>query len=156
VDGWWSQSVTTGYERIRGMRARGQRMDGSWEANKSKTYSVPVGELFDAWSDSKQRRRWLKESGVEVRTATASRSMRLGFPDGTIVAVGFMPKGELKSSVAIQHTKLTNKESAERMKRFWDESLSALAEVLSARAAESRGAKRATAKPRATKGATKK
>ncbi len=29
VDGWWAQSVTVGYERIKGRRARGQRLDGS-------------------------------------------------------------------------------------------------------------------------------
>jgi uncharacterized protein YndB with AHSA1/START domain len=130
VDGWWSQSVTTGYERIRGMRARGQRMDGSWEVSKSQTYAVPVAELFEAWSDAKLRRRWLNEAGVKLRTAQAPRSLRLGFPDGTIVAVGFTPKGDLKSSVAVQHTKLKDKQSAERMKRFWAERLSALAEVL--------------------------
>jgi hypothetical protein len=28
VDGWWSQTVTVGYERIKGLRARGQRRDG--------------------------------------------------------------------------------------------------------------------------------
>src|SRR5688572_27426348 len=42
VPGWWAQSVTVGYERIRGLRARGQRRSGSWEASKSKTLSVPV------------------------------------------------------------------------------------------------------------------
>ena len=29
VDGWWSQTVTVGYERIKGLRARGQRRDGT-------------------------------------------------------------------------------------------------------------------------------
>ena len=29
VDGWWSQTVTVGYERIKGRRAKGQRLDGS-------------------------------------------------------------------------------------------------------------------------------
>ncbi|MFP5245818.1 MAG: hypothetical protein ACLGH0_03915, partial [Thermoanaerobaculia bacterium] len=36
---WWSQTVTVGYERIRGLRAVGQRMSGAWEANKSKTFA---------------------------------------------------------------------------------------------------------------------
>jgi hypothetical protein len=27
IDGWWSQTVTVGYERINGLRARGQRRD---------------------------------------------------------------------------------------------------------------------------------
>jgi uncharacterized protein YndB with AHSA1/START domain len=130
VDGWWSQCVTTGYERIAGLRGRGQRMDGSWEANKSKTCAVSVDELFEAWSDAKFRQRWLKDPSAKVRTATAPRSMRLQFPDGTIVAVGFWAKGEGKSSVSVQHTKLPDKESCERMKRYWKERLDALAELL--------------------------
>src|SRR5574338_1005744 len=34
---WWSQTVTVGYERIKGLRVRGQRLDGSFEASKSRT-----------------------------------------------------------------------------------------------------------------------
>jgi hypothetical protein len=29
VDEWWSQTVTVGYERIKGLRARAQRRDGT-------------------------------------------------------------------------------------------------------------------------------
>jgi hypothetical protein len=34
IPGWWAQTVTVGYERIKGLRAVGQRRDGSFEANK--------------------------------------------------------------------------------------------------------------------------
>ena len=132
VDGWWAQCVTTGYERITGLRARNQRMDGSWEANKSKTYALPIGELYEAWSDAKFRRRWLDDQTVKVRTANAPKSMRLQFPDGTIAAIGFWQKGEKRSSVSVQHTKLTDQESVERMKGYWKERLDALAELLQA------------------------
>jgi hypothetical protein len=67
---------------------------------------------------------------VKVRTATSPKSMRLGFPDGTIVAVGFMPKGDAKSAVAIQHTKLPDKETASRFKKYWGEKFDELALVL--------------------------
>ena len=53
IDGWWAQTVTVGYERLKGIRARGQRLDGTYEANKSRTYSVPVSTLFDAWADER-------------------------------------------------------------------------------------------------------
>src|SRR5687767_10343667 len=46
VPGWWTQTVTVGYERIKGLRARGQRRDGSYEASKSRTFDVPVEKLF--------------------------------------------------------------------------------------------------------------
>src|SRR5881397_3832648 len=31
IDGWWAQSVTVGYERIKGLRAIGQRRSGAFE-----------------------------------------------------------------------------------------------------------------------------
>ena len=133
IDGWWSQSVTVGYERNKGLRARGQRRDGSYEVNKSRTFDVPVDTLFQAWADTKVRRRWLDGEGVKVRTATAPKSMRLGWSDGTIIAVGFLPKGKSKSAVAVQHTKLPNKDTADRLKTYWAEQLATLGEVLSDR-----------------------
>jgi hypothetical protein len=51
VADWWTQTVTVGYERIKGLRAKGQRRDGTYEASKSRTFNVPVDTLFDAWAD---------------------------------------------------------------------------------------------------------
>ncbi len=69
---------------------------------------------------------------MKVRTATAPKSMRLGWTDGSIIAVGFMPKGKSKSAVAVQHTKLPNKETADELKQYWSERLDALGDVLAA------------------------
>jgi hypothetical protein len=133
IDGWWSQMVTVGYERIKGLRARGQRRDGTYEASKSRTFNVPVTTLFEAWMDAATRKRWLNGASVKVRTATAQKSMRLGWDDGTIVAVWFMAKGKSKSSVALAHTKLPDRETANRRKDFWSERLDALRDVLARR-----------------------
>ena len=46
VPGWWAQTVTVGYERIKGLRAVGQRRDGTFEANKSRTFAVPLARLY--------------------------------------------------------------------------------------------------------------
>jgi hypothetical protein len=115
---WWAQSVAVGYERIKGLRARGQRRSGEWEATKSRTFAVSVARLFAAFRKS------LPE-GVRIRTAKEPKTMRLTWPDGTIIAVGFTDKGA-KSAVAIQHAGLKSKEDAERMKRFWTARLTAL------------------------------
>jgi uncharacterized protein YndB with AHSA1/START domain len=130
---WWTQSVAVGYERIKGLRARGQRRDGSYEASKSRTFDVPVATLFGAFADAAMRRRWLNGASVRVRTATKPKSLRLGWDDGSIVAVGFTPKGKSKSAVAVQHTRLPDRETAERLKKFWLERFDALGEVLAER-----------------------
>lgn len=132
VGPWWTQSVAVGYERIKGLRARGQRRDGSYEASKSRTFNVPVRKLYDAWANAATRRKFLDGAAVRVRTATSPKSMRLAWSDGSIVAVGFYPKGDGKSSVAVQHPKLASRAVAEEMKKYWSERLDSLAEILKA------------------------
>ena len=130
VGDWWTQTVTVGYERIKGLRARGQRRDGSYEATKSRTFDVPITTLYEAFADKSVRDRWLDGTEVKVRTATAPKSIRFGLADGAIVAVGFIPKGKTKSSVAVTQAKLPDRETAERLKSYWTDRLQALGEVL--------------------------
>jgi hypothetical protein len=75
VAGWWSQSITVGYERARGLRAPGQRPDG-WSITASKTVAVPVERLFEVFEDEGLRERWLAGAELRPRTATAPRSAR--------------------------------------------------------------------------------
>jgi hypothetical protein len=56
--------------------------------------------------------------------------MRLDWSEGGIIAVGFMAKGKTKSSVALAHTKLADRESAERLKKYWTDRLGMLGKVL--------------------------
>ncbi|HJQ12477.1 MAG TPA: hypothetical protein VJ840_15705 [Gemmatimonadaceae bacterium] len=133
VGDWWTQTVTVGYERIKGLRAKGQRRDGTYEASKSRTFDVPVKMLFEAFADEATRRRWLDGAGVKIRTATEPKSMRLDWPDKSIIAVGFTPKGNAKSSVAIQHTRLPDRETANHLKEYWSDRLDALGDVLGVR-----------------------
>jgi hypothetical protein len=130
VGSWWTQTVTVGYERIKGLRARGQQRNGTHQMTKSRTYEVPVTTLFDAWSNARTRRRWLSEDGVRIRMSRAPKSMRLDWPDNGIVAVGFIAKGSGKSSVAIEHTKLPDRESAVRLKAEWGRRFDRLGEIL--------------------------
>ncbi len=130
VPGWWAQTVAVGYERIKGLRAVGQRRDGSFEANKSKTFPVPLGRLYSAFHSARVRARWLPGVDLAVRTATRGRSIRMTWPDRTSVVVGFEAKGPRKSLVAIQHGKLPDKAASARMKEYWADRLGALKEML--------------------------
>ncbi len=130
VSGWWAQTVTVGYERIKGLREIGQRRGGSYEANKSRTYPVPVSRLYRACRNARERVRWLPDVELEVRKATPDKSMRVTFGDGTAVELYFWSKGESKSQVQLQHRKLASKAAAEKAKAFWGERLTALGRVL--------------------------
>src|SRR5438093_2268378 len=115
---WWSQMVTVGYERIRGLRDKGQRRGGGYEAHKSKTFAVPVKKLFAAFA----------KMDFDVRSATPNKRMRLAWDDGTTVEAMFTSKGVQKSAVEVTHQKLPDKSAAEKMKAWWGERLNALAE----------------------------
>ncbi len=130
IPGWWAQTVTVGYERIKGLRAIGQRRDGAYEATKSKTFAVPLARLYRAFSDPRTRAGWLPGVELTVRTATRDRSMRIAWPDRTSVAVGFASRGPAKSQVQVQHGKLPDRASATRVKEFWAERLSVLGKML--------------------------
>jgi hypothetical protein len=130
VPSWWTQTVTVGYERIKGLRARGQRRDGTFEAGKSRTFNVPVQTLYDAWADARTRKRWLDGAEIKIRTATSPKSLRITWSDGNIIAVGFYPKGPDKSSVAVQHPKLPDRATADSLKKYWSERLDDLGRVL--------------------------
>ena len=129
---WWTQMVTVGYERIKGLRARGQQRNGTYTVNRSRTFGVNVETLYEAWADGRRRKRWLDETGVKVRTATAPKSLRLQMPDGAIVAIGFSSKGKDKSSVALEQARLPDRDTAEALKQTWSDRLDALGEALKA------------------------
>lgn len=130
VDGWWAQTVTVGYERIKGLRAIGQRRDGSFEATKSRTFAAPLTRVYRAFADRASRERWLPDVELVIRTATRGKSMRITWPDRSSVAVGFARRGGGKSQVAVQHEKLPDRATATRVKQFWAERLEALGQVL--------------------------
>jgi uncharacterized protein YndB with AHSA1/START domain len=130
IPGWWAQTVTVGYERIKGLRAVGQRRDGSFEANKSKTLAVPLSRLYDAFSNPGLRARWLPGIDLAIRTATRDKSIRATWPDRSSVEIFFAGKGPGKSQVALQHGKLPDRASAQRMKQYWTERLDALEQAL--------------------------
>jgi hypothetical protein len=129
VSGWWAQTVTVGYERIKGLRAIGQRRDGRFEATKSKVFGVPLGGLYRAFTDARTRAKWLPGVALTIRTRTREKYMRITWPDQTSVQVGFSGKGVAKSQVQIQHEKLPDRAAATRMKKYWAERLTALGAV---------------------------
>ena len=128
IDGWWSQSVTVGYERARGMRAPNQRPEG-FEVSVSKTVDLPAMEAWRAFVESKRRASWL-DLGLRVRTGTRTmgRSARFDVPsDGTRVNVLFDPKGDDRAVVTVTHMKLADAADVAAHRADWKERLGRLA-----------------------------
>jgi hypothetical protein len=127
---WWSQMVTVGYERIRGLRVKGQRRGGTYEASKSRTFAVPVETLFAAFANPRTRRRWLPVN-VSVRTSAPHKRMRLNWDDNLWAVLGFVSKGAGKSVVAVQHERLPDQATADALKAAWTGYFDRLGQLLS-------------------------
>ena len=126
---WWTQMVTVGYERIRGLRERGQRRSGDYRTSKSKTLPASLSRVYRAFSQPRMREHWLPGVGLTIRRATPNKYLRITWEDGSSVNAGFTSKARSKAQVALEHGKLASREAADRMKRYWSERLDAL-EVL--------------------------
>jgi hypothetical protein len=132
VPGWWTQSVTVGYERARGLRATHQRPDG-YNVSVSRTFPVDVDTLFRAFAEPARRARWLEPGTLEVRTTQPGRSARFDFRDGTTrVQAYYTAKGPAKASVQLQHERLADAAAVEETRRFWKDRLRRLADALPA------------------------
>lgn len=124
--GWWSQMIANGYEQVRGLRVKHQMSDG-FKINKSATIAAPVAKVYALWADPKARSGWLNASNLVIRKATPNKSLRITWADGkTHVEALFHRKAPSKCMVVVQHSKLANAKTAERMKAYWGGKLSRL------------------------------
>lgn len=120
VDGWWAQGVTVGYERIKGLRVKGQVAGGVFAGSASKTFPVEIEQLSAAWTDEVERDQWLAPGTLKLRTAQEGRSARFDLMDGSgILALWFTDKGEGKSSLQVQNEKLPSPEAATAFRDTW-------------------------------------
>jgi hypothetical protein len=130
VGPWWRQMVTASYEQARGMRDVHQKPAG-YEISVSRTVNVPISMLYHAFANDKARKAWLAEDGFAVRKATANKLMRATWNDvKTSLEISFLSKGEDKSQVVVQHSKLPNAKAASTMKTYWSKALDRLRDSL--------------------------
>lgn len=130
VPGWWAQTVAVGYERGSGMREKYQNSDG-FSVTVSKTFHVGVKRLFEEFTDTHKRARWLESGTLRIRTSQPGKSARFDFRDGgSRVHVYFLTKGRTKATVHVQHERLADREAVEETRAFWKERLARIAEKL--------------------------
>ncbi|MFN2532097.1 MAG: DUF4287 domain-containing protein [Pyrinomonadaceae bacterium] len=130
VGPWWQQMITVNYEQWSGKRQAHERPEG-FQISVSRSINVPVGNLYKSFANPSTRTRWLSENGLAVRTARPNESMRVTWADGeTSLEINFYSKGEGKSQVVVQHSKLPNASRAAKMKTYWANALDRLREQL--------------------------
>ncbi len=130
VGPWWQQMVTVTYEQARGLREKHEK-PGGYQISVSRTVNVPLANLYKAVANEKSRSSWLPEGGLVLRKATANKSMRVTWKDGkTSLEINFYPKGDSKSQIVVQHSKLPDAKAAAKMKTYWGKALDGLREAV--------------------------
>ncbi|HJU52484.1 MAG TPA: hypothetical protein VJ815_09145 [Acidimicrobiia bacterium] len=125
VDGWWSQSVTLGYERIKGLRLKYQGLDGTFTANKSKTIRADAAMLRKMLVSDKDRGDLFPGFETELRSRKDVNTLRIGIGGG-VALIYVEPLEDGRAKVAISHEKLESTEDVELWKKYWAEWLTAL------------------------------
>jgi hypothetical protein len=145
VPGWYSQGITVAYERARGARALNQRMSGDYEVSVTKTVNGGTRAVARAFTDAKQRAKWLlaadAELGAALTAALKAKSSKgvVIRPDGmgryrykwgrTTVQFYAIPKGEGRTSVVVTQMKLADAAAVEARRVEWRAALGALARL---------------------------
>lgn len=131
---WWTQTITNGFERTRGIRAKHQQADG-FTIYASKTVGVSLDALFEAFLDDAKRAAWLADGSMSVRSLQAGKIARFDWAaDATRVMVTFEAKGPAKATAHVVHERLPDAEAAEASKAAWKPRLAALKSLLEAAA----------------------
>ncbi len=125
IDSWWSQTVTVGYERIRGLRLPHQMADGTFTAGRSKTVTVDRDELRAALLDDAGRAVLFPAFPTELRSKPTSKTVRLA-AGGGIVEIAMTPAAGDRTKVTVGHTKLASLDDVHVWKQFWGDWLDAL------------------------------
>ena len=126
VPGWWAQSITTGYERARGLRKKHQQPNG-FTIYASKTVGVPLEELFAAFVDDRTRAQWLTDGSMSPRTSQPGKVARFDWDDGpTRILVTFEEKGASRSTAYVAHERLPDADAADAAKAAWKKRVASL------------------------------
>lgn len=128
VDSWWAQTVTVGYERIRGLRLPYQNHDGTFTAARSKTITVDATALRGTLLDDAERSVLFPAFETQLRSRPTSKNVRLAIGDGT-VEFTLAPATNGRTKISVAHTKLATTEDVTIWRAFWVDWIESLDEA---------------------------
>lgn len=123
VEGWWAQNITVEFERSIGRREHGQRCDGDFEVSVSKTLAGTMDSALMTWQQLVENAVGFNDVAFSNEPNTSRtdkwRYWRVNLADGTRVNILFSQKDPGKAQLTVQHTKLQNRDDADRWKLYW-------------------------------------
>jgi len=152
VSAWWAQSITVRYERERGLRAFGQRSEGTFTVSVQRTMRATSEQVFDALTRPDVLSRWFTRSAqadlrVGGRYANADgdqgeflifdRPRRLRFtwdnPEhspNTLVEVVLTEKPGGRVTLRLEHSRIQTQAYFQDMKEGWTWAMDSLKSYL--------------------------
>jgi 16S rRNA C967 or C1407 C5-methylase (RsmB/RsmF family) len=126
---WWSQMIAVEYERARGGRKKNERAGGTFAVNVTKVMPVSLSELFSAATAAETRKAWFPPGVFEETSKTKGKYWRGKWKKDRKLEFGFYEKGDRKSQIAMEISKLPSEADIEKERAAWkkaSERLSAL------------------------------
>jgi len=126
VDGWWSQTITVGYERARGRRVLHQTATG-FSVGVTRTVAATADAVTAAFQKAERRAAWFPNARLERRAAYTGKRGRYDWTDPpSKVWVDLVPKVDGRTTVTVTHERLPDADTAAAMKDRWREALDRL------------------------------
>ncbi len=127
LDNWWSQTVTVGWERITGRRAKYQALDGTFATSKTRTMTIDPDELRSMLLDADDRLDLFPGLVTVLRSRPTAKVPRLAIEGAGEIQITAVPKANAKTVVTVTHSKLGSASELQPWKQYWTEWLAALA-----------------------------
>lgn len=124
LDGWWSQAVTIGFERITGLRLPHQMADGTFTANKSRTITVDGQQLRTMLLDENARTDLFPGESTNLTSKPSAKNIRIAIGGGS-AQIAIAAAGN-RTKITIQHSRLATFDDVERWKFYWSDWLDTL------------------------------
>lgn len=132
VEGWWSQTVTVGYERARGRRVLHQTA-GGFSIGVTRTVAAAADEVTASFREPDRRATWFPGAPLAVKAGYTGRRGRFDWTDPpSKVWLDLVPRDGGRTTLTVTHERLPDADAAAVMKDRWREALDRLKATLEA------------------------
>lgn len=146
-DAWWATTIVVEYERAKGQKEKDGRPTG-YSICSTKSVAAPLGRVFASFGSQADLDRWLgagtrvsfaeggaltNDDGDRLRFTRirADKDLRLAWEHatrapGSQVEVLFADKGQGKTGITLNHTRIATRREADELRSGWGAALEAL------------------------------
>ncbi|WP_350349389.1 hypothetical protein ABIQ69_05585 [Agromyces sp. G08B096] len=99
VDPWWAQSLTVSYEQARGLRAPGQRQDGTFETSVSRTVELRAVRALEVLAGVVEAE--LGTPPLALNVEAKHPTARFPLDDGEFVLAAASPRADGRATISL-------------------------------------------------------